>query len=107
MGQTVSYRCAPGTHSGSFLEPYSVHPSITVFGPQPGENAKDRRKRGHCGCSSPASHQGSVHGSRIKRPVGEETDTVPFVSGGWRKLTAASGARHMFLWDYLVHVGVL
>lgn len=45
VGQTVSYRCAPGIHSGSFLESDSVHPSITVFGPQSGEKAAHIMKR--------------------------------------------------------------
>lgn len=29
------------------------------------------------------------------------TRSVPFVWGGWRKLLAASGARHAFPWDHL------
>lgn len=44
VGQTASW-CTPGIHSRSFLESDSVHPSITVFGPQPGENATYMRKR--------------------------------------------------------------
>lgn len=80
-----SPRCLPGVPQGSILElnPEPLGPSAVL-------------KFGVLRLVFSKAAKSDFWGS-----VGTATRQVPFVLGGWRKLIAASDARHMFLWDHL------